>query len=116
MYAEEEENAEAMEAYAEEFAKVHDQWKAEYAKAREQHPHACVSCGGSGAVYSTYDPSPSGVSLGAGWFMDVDPCPDCLDQDKCPRCGSKMADEDSCSACDWTTDDMEPVLPPEPEF
>lgn len=41
-----------------------------------QYPNYCRCCGGHGAFYSTYDPSPAGVSLGPGYMTDSDPCTD----------------------------------------
>lgn len=69
-------------------------------------PNHCKTCHGWGGFYSTYDPSPSGVSLGPGTMDDFDTCPDCSDRDLCPRCGVSLPHDfvASCKACGWTTD------------
>lgn len=61
-----------------------------------------------------YDPSPAGVSLGGGWMEDADPCPDCIEQGLCPRCGRKCSfepagDNDtlSCPHCEWDSQQAE---------
>lgn len=56
----------------------------------QAHPNACRSCDGWGGRESSYDPSPAGVGLGGGCFYDFEPCSDCYEQGKCPRCGGEM--------------------------
>jgi hypothetical protein len=41
-------------------------------------PNYCRNCNGDGGFYSTYDPSPAGVSLGSGFMVDFDTCPSAL--------------------------------------
>lgn len=53
-------------------------------------PNSCSHCEGNGGFYSSYDPSPSGVSLSPGSIMDWDPCPDCTEKGICPRCGNDL--------------------------
>lgn len=71
-------------------------------------PNYCTTCNGLGGRIYFFDPSPAGVSLGAGWMEDFDPCPDCLEQGICPRCG---AESDSffeeacvCTSCGWDSE------------
>ena len=75
---------------------------AERTAAREawvaQWPNHCKTCQGAGAQYSTYDPSPSGVSLGSGQMVDVDVCPDCAEKGICSRCGQVMFDPETLFA------------------
>lgn len=79
-----------------------DQWRPTY--------HA--PCNGSGILYGTYDPSPAGVSLGSGYFVDEEPCT-CVQDGICPRCGGKellpTVNEwgetewyGPCKKCGWT--------------
>jgi hypothetical protein len=78
----------------------------------EQWPDYCEECSGWGGRMGYYDPSPAGVSLSAGGFADFDPCPSCMEEGKCPRCGqeSDMLDPDDpewggedfiCPECSW---------------
>ena len=69
-------------------------------------PDYCQKCGGAGYTYYEYDPSPAGVALSPGTMTDADPCPDCIEKGKCPRCGKVVF-----SIEDW--DDGEPVICPE---
>lgn len=79
-------------------------------------PHHCKHCRGWGGFYSQYDPSPSGVSLSAGYMVDFDPCEKCCENGICPRCG-RLLDEyeefdDPCPHCGFEFDgstDGEPV-------
>lgn len=69
----------------------------------------CTTCNGLGGSVYYYDPSPAGISLGSGWMEDFNPCPDCLEQGKCPRCGvvseNGFADESGeCPKCGWNAD------------
>lgn len=75
-------------------------------------PNHCRACNGWGGAASYYDPSPAGVSLGAGMLEDWDSCSTCLDNNLCPRCKAPIleADDDDngaqgCLNCGWTTDD-----------
>jgi len=66
-----------------------------------KHPDHCKHCMGWGGKASTYDPSPAGVSLGAGSFSDFDPCEHCAG--KCPICADPLDDdEEYCTNCDTT--------------
>jgi hypothetical protein len=79
-------------------------------------PNFCKTCGGAGAIYSMYDPSPTGVSLGSGSMVDVDICSDCAEKGICSRCGEQAWDSDNveypCLKCGW---DGKESMPPEPE-
>ena len=78
-------------------------------------PNHCKTCGGAGASYSTYDPSPAGCSLGSGSMTDVTVCEDCSEKGICSRCGEQVWDpdniEDLCPKCGWDGKDH---MPPEP--
>ena len=86
----------------------------------EKWPNHCKYCGGWGGSYSTYDPSPSGVSLGSGYMIDIDPCPECCEKGNCPRCGEHILDPvetedwENCPHCgfDWESPEG---MPPDPE-
>lgn len=71
------------------WALINKQWKRmdDWVKA---HPNYCRHCGGVGAFFSIYDPSPSGVSLSPGSMTDVDPCPECAEKGICAECGQQM--------------------------
>lgn len=79
-------------------------------------PNYCKTCGGAGAHYSTYDPSPAGVSLSPGSMVDVDICQDCAEKGICARCGEQVWDSDNieypCTKCGW---DGKEGMPSEPE-
>lgn len=81
-------------------------WKV-YTEARAAYwfrwPHHCRVCGGSGGTWYQDDPSPPGVSLGAGYMDIVDPCESCTG---CPRCGTDVPedfwqDDEPCDVCGW---------------
>lgn len=67
-------------------------------------PEHCPKCEGWGMTGYSEDPSPAGVSLGPGKIDYVDPCPECAEKGRCPRCGSvAMSKEgDECFRCGWT--------------
>jgi hypothetical protein len=87
-------------------------------------PKHCTKCDGWGGFFSTYDPSPSGVSLSPGYMDDYEPC-DCIEECSCPRCGKRVPFGyahpekdgefiDVCSYCGW--DSRKPDgKPSEPE-
>lgn len=72
-----------------------------------KYPNACPTCHGTGGTWSQFDPSPAGVSLGAGYLEDFDPCPDCCERrSACPRCGAPQPEEfwseqGKCLVCGW---------------
>lgn len=71
----------------------------------EKWPNYCKTCEGAGGRSYSYDPSPSGVGLSAGWFTEFDPCRDCVEKGVCPRCAAKWTDAENppevCPACGW---------------
>lgn len=83
------------------------QWAAAY-------PNHCRACGGWGGTWSSYDPSPAGVSLAAGSLADFDTCADCSDKGRCGRCGAdglldnETGDVVACPVCGWNDDDGMP--------
>jgi hypothetical protein len=102
-----------------------DARKAEIAAWIAAWPNHCKRCGGWGGFASTYDPSPSGVTLGHGVMHDFDTCPDCIDKGLCPRCGKELTIGPNvrahpglesittlCPACRWQ--DNETLGCPEP--
>jgi len=73
-------------------------------------PKYCRDCHGWGGKTSYYDPSPAGVGLSPGSMADFDPCPTCVEQGICPRCGEESADlvaadeysdKFACELCGW---------------
>ena len=101
-------------------------WQAEYqAEIKdylEKWPNACKTCGGTGEIGGYDDPSPAGISLSSGKMYFADPCPECSEEGKCPRCGQLEpewnapdydGDYETCSLCGWTNA-SEP-MPEEPE-
>lgn len=85
-----------------------------------QHPNHCPMCYGWGGTHSTYDPSPAGVSLGAGVMHDFDPCPYCYEKGLCPHCrepfdeGWEEWNEVQCGNCGWNEVHSD-GMPPNPE-
>jgi hypothetical protein len=88
-------------------------WEIERAEFVAKHPNHCRKCNGTGGFYSQYDPSPAGVSLGAGFMVDWDSCSECSDNGLCPLCGGivfAVYDEkavyvhDACQMCGYNTD------------
>ena len=81
----------------------------------EQWPDHCPRCGGWGG-HTWYD-SDTGL-------QDYDPCPECVEQGKCPRCGGGIIAETYwdaghfavCDNCSWieATTPGEPPLVDEP--
>lgn len=77
----------------------------------KNHPNYCRHCDGWGVYFSTYDPSPSGVSLSPGTMLDCDVCPECVDKNLCPLCMIEtvpvVGHEDNervCLTCNWKED------------
>ena len=67
------------------------------------YPHHCPECDGLGVHISRYDPSASGVSLAyGGCFLEIEPCPSCLEKDRCPKCGESV---DWLEYSDWSQED-----------
>jgi len=82
-------------------------------------PNYCRKCDGRGGTYYQYDPSPAGISLSPGYMTDFDPCPDCMEHGKCPRCGNIVWTDDdfdgdpvTCHVCGWNEES--PDAAPEP--
>jgi hypothetical protein len=74
--------------------------EAEAAEYEKQWPNHCRTCGGWGEHRHSFDPSPDGVSLGAGSMEDAVPCPDCAEKGLCPRCMHIVEpDEIFCPSC-----------------
>ena len=80
------------------------------------YPHHCTECDGIGVHISRFDPSASGVSLAhGGCFMEIEPCPSCLEKGYCPKCGESVdwleysdrfqEDHYLCSSCGWRDND-----------
>lgn len=94
---------------------LHDTLVADY---EQLYPNYCRTCQGWGGRWSKYDPSPSGVALSPGYMEEFDPCPDCLDKMKCPRCGGNVYhDEENyevCPICLFKTEETD-GLPQPPE-
>lgn len=68
----------------------------------EKHPNYCRNC--SGAGYVEYKPTRDDPG-------DIDTCPKCLAQRKCPLCGDFIVTDEStdvshCLNCDWTDVDF----------
>lgn len=76
-------------------------------------PDHCEHCEGWGQFCYSYDPSPAGVSLAPGKLTDCDPCPECAEKGRCPRCGSVAVspEGDECFRCGWNLD-AEGMPPP----
>lgn len=90
-------------------------------------PYFCRTCKGWGGHVERWDPSPAGVSLSAGTLEEFEPCQDCADQFKCPRCGERSFFENiddvevsiddfhnaKCHNCGWTVKDGGLIEDPE---
>jgi len=92
---------------------LHNVLVAEYEKS---YPNYCTHCQGWGGSWSKYDPSPSGISLSPGFMYEFDPCPKCVENSICPRCGKELydADEVICKECGFNGKEDE-GLPQPPE-
>lgn len=117
----------AYEHYQKELADWLAKWEATY----------CRECNARGEWTDTFDPSPAGVGLSAGWMEDGGPCASCTlcDADHpnplCPRCMSPWsviyddnddpicllaAQELPCPRCGWNWGkNLDDTLPVEPE-
>jgi hypothetical protein len=87
-------------------------YKKEAEAFKKKHPNYCESCNGWGVSFSTYDPSPSGVSLSQGSMIDCDTCPSCVDENLCPLCMTPTTplfghdgNLNVCSTCNWSEED-----------
>lgn len=107
-----EHSAECKAAYAD--------WERRFAEFEAKYPNYCQFCGGHGGHISYYDPSPAGMSLGSGWMLDYEPCPECIEKGICPRCGAKFDgdpecdDFDVCDECGFSAETPDDA-PEEPE-
>jgi hypothetical protein len=105
----------------------HEKYEKQLAEYESKWPDYCKHCNGWDGFWDQYDPSPAGVSLGSGYMLDFEPCDKCVENGKCPRCGTQTTlfemaledgDELSCPECRWTSnvDDKESwSLPQGPE-
>lgn len=104
--------------------KMQQKYRDTLAAYEREHPHYCRKCGGQGAKFVEYDPSPAGVSLSPGYMVDIEPCTECVEQGKCPRCGASDLPwdeeavwdaQDACPHCGWAwgknSDDYAPQQP-----
>lgn len=95
-------------------------FKAEVEAYHQAWPNHCDHCHGWGSHSYTYDPSPAGVALGPGFMVDTDPCSDCIEEAKCPRCGQQTFPDDTtmiCSSCGFDLEhtNKNPGLPEPPD-
>lgn len=69
----------------------------------EQVNEACGRCGGTGYIIYKDDPSPPGVSLSPGSMLFSEPCPSCLGEGLCPKCGAALGGDEwaICPKCEW---------------
>jgi len=91
-----------------------DAYERELERFETLYPHYCRPCGAVGGFYSTYDPSPAGVSLGSGYLTDFDPCSHCIEEGRCPRCAAQdsMDEENTrCEVCGWKCEDATCIAP-----
>jgi hypothetical protein len=72
----------------------HEQARADFERL---YPQACKNskCLATGLLWSSYDPSPVGISLSPGVMWDAEPCPDCLGKEVCPRCGKPVVEAEA---------------------
>jgi hypothetical protein len=99
-------------------------WKDEYEKAlaryqeakakfEAEHPNYCRHCGGWGYIGSGLMDSDTGIP-------DIDLCPECSEQNKCPHCGGTVTPDgdEHCLVCGYTvgTDNGLPEPPDMSEF
>jgi hypothetical protein len=87
-------------------------------KYAETYPNYCKVCSGCGGSSYSYDPSPSGVSLGSGSMEDFEPCEHCVMQGNCPRCGSLIWDMSEegffvCPVCGLNDESPDGLIPDE---
>jgi len=105
----------------EDFVDEQKAYAAEVEQFIKTYPGYCKSCSGWGGNTSCYDPSPAGISLSPGYMMDWEPCSNCVEEGRCPRCGGTCEFEEGpdhyvCrGTCGWSSDDDEPGIPDGPE-
>lgn len=83
-------------------------------------PLHCKTCEGVGGIVYRY--SPAGVSLAPGTMQGFDPCPDCIEEGVCPRCGEVVFSEEAwdaagevtCPDCGWNSE-TPAACPEQPE-
>jgi hypothetical protein len=73
--------------HTEECLKARAQYEQQAAVFLFMHPNVCFACGGAGGFSWSYDPSPAGVSLGAGYLEDAESCALCEGDEDEPHCG-----------------------------
>ena len=67
----------------------------------KQWPKYCRKCNAWGALYEQFDPAPN--APGHGYILIADPCPECIEKGRCPRCADQMKpEEERCKRCGWT--------------
>ena len=85
--------------------------KAEKYPISEHRGMECRTCHGTGQV--TYSVNQSPLGSGEYWpMMMYDPCPNCIEKGKCPKCGyyNGFENQDSplkCVKCGWDEDKTE---------
>lgn len=93
--------------------------KVEREKYTEEWPNHCPSCEGWG--YSVHYENQSPLGSGYVWNEEIiDPCSSCIEEGKCPRCGTlqpgdyPFEDEgDKCISCGWVWDTKGMTPPPD---
>lgn len=106
--------------------KSQEAYRKRLAEFEAKYPNYCQKCSGLGSIYYQDDPSPAGVGLSAGTMDFDDPCPECVEEGKCPLCGGQTEfsdpdDRDICPTCGWkylmTSDEIRkaPQAPEQPD-
>ncbi len=87
----------------------------------KKYPNYCRACQGWGSRVYRFDPSPAGMSLSPGYMEDWEPCTECVEKGKCPRCGSPLFEKRNkpdtlhCRKCKWNTNEKFEGIPERPE-
>lgn len=94
-----------------------NRWRARYSEEliayEAAHPNYCRTCKGRGGREYHDDPSPAGVGLSSGYYIEVDPCHDCVELGKCPVCAKTIDDDgERCYHCGWKMDDGNKTVAP----
>lgn len=101
----------------EECKKAFEKYQQVVAEYFRKWPNHCSECRGWGGFFSTYDPSPAGVSLGSGFYEDFDPCVMCVEDGTCPRCAGILEDIENfelpCPHCGFEFDGSTDGQPPD---